>query len=378
MNIFPDFDLGIWSLLFYLFCGMVAMQLFYLLFIYARLAFFNNKKRQQTSELPPLSVIIAARNEADNIYENLPFILSQNYPEFEVIVVVNQSVDESKYILDAYQQKYKNLRFTIVERNKHLRPGKKLPLSIGIKSAKYEHLVMTDADCKPASANWLTEIGKTFTEKKSIVLGYGPYNYEKGFLNKVIRYDTAWIAINYLSFALARMPYMGVGRNLSYTKEVFQNANGFKSHYSIASGDDDLFIQEAAKKRNYAIALTSDSYMYSPAEKTWASWYRQKSRHYTTSPKYQVIKKALLGIYPITLLLMYISFITLLLNEDFRWLTLIIFGVIFALKWWIQGRCFMKLQEKTFVALFPFNDLLYAIGLPVMYYTGEVKTTNKW
>lgn len=237
---------------------------------------------------------------------------------------------------------------------------------------------MTDADCKPASPNWLREIGSTFSEKKKIVLGYGPYTTEKGFLNRVVRYDTAWIAVNYLSFALARMPYMGVGRNLAYTKSAFDQANGFKSHYAISSGDDDLFIQEAAKKRNYSIALSQDSYMYSPAEKTWAAWYRQKARHYTTSPNYQVIKKALLGIYPVTLLLMYISFITLLFNEDFRWLALIIFGVILALKWWIQGKCFLRLKEKSFVAFFPFNDLLYAIGLPIMYYTGEAKTTNKW
>lgn len=378
MNIIPDFGWGGWSLLFYLFGGMVFMQLLYVLIFYRKLAFFKGNKQQQASELPPLSVIIAARNEADNIYENLPFILSQNYPEFEVIVVINQSVDESKHILEAYQQQFSNLRFTIVEKNRHIRPGKKLSLNIGIKAATYEHLVMTDADCKPASANWLREIGKTFNEKKKIVLGYGPYVPEKGFLNRVVRYDTAWIAVNYLSFALAKMPYMGVGRNLAYTKSAFEQANGFKSHYSISSGDDDLFIQQAAKKRNYSIVLSEDSYMYSPAEKTWASWYRQKARHYTTSPNYQVIKKALLGIYPMTLLLMYISFITLLFNEDFRWLTLIIFGVILALKWWIQGKCFLRLKEKSFVAFFPFNDLLYAIGLPIMYYTGEAKTTNKW
>lgn len=144
MNIFPAFDLGPWSLLFYFFCIFVLVQLLYLFVIYIRLAFFKEKKQNDSTELPPLSVIIAARNEADNIYENLPYILTQNYPEFEVIVIVNQSVDDSKYILDAYQQQYKNLRFTVVERSKHLRPGKKLSLNIGIKAAKYEHLVMTD------------------------------------------------------------------------------------------------------------------------------------------------------------------------------------------------------------------------------------------
>lgn len=377
MDIIPNFNWSFWSLLFYFFCGVVFIQLIYLIFIYARLAFFKTKT-QKDNHLPPVSVIIAARNEADNIYENLPFILDQDYPEYEVIVVVNQSIDESKYILEAYQQQHNNLRFTVVERNKHLQPGKKLSLSIGIKAAKYEHLVMTDADCKPESTKWLLEIGQTFTDKKNIVLGYGPYSYEKGFLNKVIRYDTAWIAINYFSYALAGAPYMGVGRNLAYTKEVYQKANGFKSHYSISSGDDDLFIQEAAKKKNYTIAIASDSYMYSPAEKTWSAWYRQKSRHYTTSPNYQVIKRALLGIYPITLLLMYLSFITLLFNEDFRWLSLIVFGSIFALKWWIQGKCFLKLKEKSFIALFPLNDLFYAIMSPIIYYTGDGKKTNKW
>lgn len=377
MNIIPDFALSFWSLLFYFFSAMVFLQLLYVLIIYARFAFFKAKSSVNKGDLPALSVIIAARNEADNIYENLPYILSQDYPNFEVIVVVNQSVDESKHILEAYQQQYSNLRYTVVERNKHLRPGKKLPISLGIKAAKNEHLVFTDADCRPSSDQWLKEIGSSYTDTKKIILGYAPYSYKKGFLNKAIRYDTAWIAINYMSFGLARLPYMGVGRNLAYTKSAYEQANGFKSHYSIASGDDDLFIQEAAKKNNYTIVISPDSYMYSPAETTWASWYRQKSRHYTTSPRYQVIKKALLGIYPLSLLFMYFSFITLLFNEDYRWLTLIIFGVILALKWWIQGKCFLKLKEKTFVAFFPISDILYAIGLPMVFYTSEVRT-NKW
>ncbi|MCO5260343.1 MAG: glycosyltransferase [Crocinitomicaceae bacterium] len=376
MNIVPEFDLSWWSLLFYLFCGVVLIQLLFLIFFYARLAFYKEKEKKN-NDLPPLSVIIAARNEADNIYENLPFVLTQDYPEFEVIVVVNQTTDESKYILGAYQQQYSNLRYTVIEKNKHLRPGKKLPLNIGIKAAKYEHLVMTDADCKPASKKWLQEIGQSF-ENKKIVLGYGPHTKEKGFLNSVIRFDTAWIAINYMSFALARLPYMGVGRNMAYTKDAFQSVNGFKSHYNISSGDDDLFIQEAAKDRNYTINLSEDSYMYSPSKTEWKSWYLQKTRHYTTSPKYQVIKKALLGIYPMSLLILYISFITLLFNKDFRWSALIIFGVIILLKWWIQGKCFMKLKEKTFAALLPINELFYAIGIPIIYYTSEVKTTNKW
>lgn len=355
---------------------MVALQFLYVIFIYARLAFY--KPKSNNSSLPPVSIIIAARNEADNIYENLPTVLDQDYPEYEVIVVINQSTDESKYILEAYQQQYKNLRFTIIEKSKHLRPGKKLSVNIGIKAAKFEHLIFTDADCRPISKNWLREISSQFSEKKEIVLGYGPYSTEKGLLNKIIRFDTAWIAVTYFSFALSKLPYMGVGRNMGYTKTLFNKANGFKSHYSLPSGDDDLFIQEAAKKNNYAISINPAGFAISEPEKTWASWIRQKTRHHSTSDKYQVIKKALLGIYPLTLLLMYIFFITLMFNEDFRWLSLAVFGFIFIIKWWIQGRCFYKLNEKSFIALFPINDIVYAILTPIIYYTSESKTPNRW
>lgn len=355
---------------------MVFIQVIYVLFIYSRLAFFKSKKSE--GQLPPVSIIIAARNEADNIYENLPYILDQDYPEFEVLVVNHQSIDESKHILQAYQQQYSNLRFTQVEKSPHLRPGKKLPVTLGIKGAKYEHLVFTDADCKPQSKVWLKTLVQSFAMDKQLVLGYGPYQKENSFLNKIIRFDTAWIAINYFSFALSRLPYMGVGRNMAYTKDLFYSVNGFKSHYSLASGDDDLFIQEAARKKNFTINIDTETYMYSPPEKTWESWIRQKSRHYTTSSRYQVIKKLLLGIYPLSLLLMYISFVTLLIDTEFRWITLILFGVVLLLKWVIQGRCFYKLNEKSFIPLLPITDLAYSILMPIVYYSSETKTTNRW
>ena len=154
-------------------------------------------------------------------------------------------------------------------------------------------------------------MAEQFSEKKQLVLGYGPYKAEPGFLNKLIRFDTTMIAVHYFSMALMRMPYMGVGRNMAYTKSVFNSVNGFKSHYSVASGDDDLFVQEAAKKKNYAIQLEPDSYMYSDAKTTWETFVIQKSRHYSTSPHYKVFKKLLLGIYPLTSLLLLLSFVIL-------------------------------------------------------------------
>jgi len=256
--------------------------------------------------------------------------------------------------------------------------GKKLPLTLGIKGAKFEHLLFTDADCKPASNQWLKSMSSNFTSKHEIVSGYGPYKKKKGFLNKIIRFDTAWIALNYFSFAKAKLPYMGIGRNMAYTKNVFNTVSGFKSHYALSSGDDDLFIQEAAKKGNYTINLDPDSFCYSTAPKSWSSWMRQKSRHYTTTERYKVIKKLLLGIYPLSLLLMLFSFVTLLFDSNFIWLTLAVFGFILAVKWLILGKALMKLNESKYIAYLPILDIAYAILAPAMYYSIDKKDKNKW
>jgi poly-beta-1,6-N-acetyl-D-glucosamine synthase len=378
MQFLPSFDSIPETILFYAFSFLALVQILYTLFIFGRLAFFKERTLLPETELPPVSVVIAARNEADNLFENLPYILEQDYPEFEVIVINHQSVDDSAHLLNAYQRQYPNLHVIEVAKNPHLRPGKKLPITLGVKGAQYEHLLLTDADCKPASKNWIRSMASRFIAGKEIILGYGPYIKRKGLLNRIIRFDTAWIGMSYISMALSRLPYMGVGRNLAYTKDVFIHTHGFKSHYSLPSGDDDLFIQEAAKKRNYSVNLERSSYCYSEAAESWGAWVRQKNRHYTTADRYKVIKKWLLGIYPLTMLLMILSFVILMFSTEFRWVTLAGFGLVLIIKWWIQGRCFKKLGEKGFVPYLPFWDLFYALLLPLIYFSGEKKRPNKW
>ena len=178
--------------------------------------------------------------------------------------------------------------------------------------------------------------------------------------------------------ALAKLPYMGVGRNIAYTKSVFNSVNGFKSHYSIPSGDDDLFIQEAAKKNNYTIQIDADSHCYSPAAPSWSRWVYQKSRHYSTSSRYKKFKKLLLGIYPLTLILMWISVIPLFFFKEMIFISGCIFLVIILFKWWIQGRCLNQLKEHKFARFFPFWDLFYALLIPILYYISERKKYYKW
>ncbi len=378
MQFFPIFDFNIATILFCLFGLMAFVQLIYTLFIHGKLSFFTGRNAVKSVNYPNVSVLISARNESDNLYENLPLILEQDYPNFEVIVINHQSVDDSSHILNGYAHQYKNLRVIEVEKSQHLKPGKKLPLTLGVKGSKYDHLFFTDADCRPTSNQWLKSMAQYFNSDKQIVLGYGPYITKKGFLNKLIRFDTTWTAMSYFSMALAKMPYMGVGRNLAYTKQLFNSVNGYKSHYSITSGDDDLFIQETATKKNFSINLDPASFCYSEASENWENWYMQKTRHFTTSGRYNVFKKAMLGIYPLSMLIMMISFVLLLLDANFRLLTLSVFGFIVLLKWWIQARCFKKLKEPNFIALLPLYDLAYTIFLPILYYTTDKKEIRKW
>lgn len=377
MNFLPELEFNITTILFFIFLLMGLLQLLFVLIIHGKFAFYPEEKKQQLN-FPPLSILISARNESDNLFENLPFILEQDYPNFEVIVINHQSTDDSNTILHAYQRQYKNLRTIEVEKNRHLKPGKKLPLTIGIKGAKYEHMVFTDADCRPSSNLWLRCIAQNFSADKQIVLGYGPYVKRNTFLNKIIRFDTTWIAISYFSMALKKMPYMGVGRNLAYTKSVFESVNGFKSHYSVASGDDDLFIQESATKENYAINIDKNAYCYSEAAETWEDWYLQKTRHFTTADYYDVIKKLMLGIYPFSLLVLMISFVILMFNSTFTLFTLSVFGFVLIVKWLIHGKCFKKLDEKSLVWYLPFYDMSYALLMPILFYTTDKKEIKRW
>ncbi len=233
------------------FCLVGAIQLFYYIFIYLRLPIHKPVTEPEIFE--PVSVVICARNEAENIEKYLPVILNQDYPDFEVVVVNDCSLDETEDILKRFKNQYSNLKTTFIKEDEKFNHSKKLALTVGIKAAKNEWLLLTDADCVPENNQWLKTMAKNFKTDSSILLGYGGYFQKPGLLNIIIRYETAIIAIQYFSFALFGIPYMGVGRNLAYRKSLFFANKGFASHARLVSGDDDLFVNEVATATNITI-----------------------------------------------------------------------------------------------------------------------------
>jgi glycosyltransferase involved in cell wall biosynthesis len=333
------------EIVFYLFVSVTAIQLFYYLFFFSRLAFYKLKPGA-SSRQHPVSVIVCARDEDENIARNLPGLLVQQYPSsFEVVAVNDNSTDDSTYILQELKRTFKSLQVVDLRQEAKLIAGKKYPLSVGIREAKYEVLLLTDADCVPASEHWIEKMQDGYREHTEIVLGYGAYHKKKGLLNKLIRFETFHTALQYLSYALAGIPYMGVGRNLSYKKDLFMRHKGFSSINHIPGGDDDLFINMAATGKNTAIVIDPRAFTRSFPKTTWKSWLQQKKRHYSTARFYKPLHKFLLGLYFMTQFLFYPLLAVYLVF--FNWQAgLIIFGARFLVQAIIYFITMKKLEEK--------------------------------
>jgi glycosyltransferase involved in cell wall biosynthesis len=333
---------------------VTLIQTFYHLFFFSRLAFFKSKKKE-SRQTHPVSIVICARDEAENLADHLPGVLLQEYPTtHEVIVVNDNSVDESKYILEALQKTYKQLNPIELTQEAKMIPGKKFPLAIGVKSAKHEIILLTDADCLPASEHWISSMQDTYDDKTELVLGYGPYHKQKSLLNKLIRWETYYSALQYFSYALAGIPYMGVGRNLSYKKTLFYRHKGFSAHNNIPGGDDDLLVNIAATKENTKINIDPDSFTLSRPEKTWKQWIRQKKRHYTTAKYYKKKHRVLLGLHSFAQFLYYPALITSAIFYNIE-----ITGIVFGIKWFFQlPLYFMTMKKLNEKDLFPFVFLL--------------------
>ncbi len=326
----------------------------------------------------PISIIICAKNESENLQNNLPRILNQNDRSFEVLVVNDNSVDNSLKVLTYLQQKYSHLRIINFSNKKKTQVGKKFALAKGIEEAKHEVLLLTDADCCPASDLWLQEMRATLHDTIAIGLGYAPYKTQPGFLNKIIRFETVYTAIQYLSFALAGMPYMGVGRNLIYEKSLFDKANGFQKHHDLASGDDDLFINEVATARNTAIILRPETFMFSPPKQSWAAWFRQKSRHLTTGRRYQFKHKLLLGLLSASHLAFYVFGIFVALKISWT-ISLLIYVARLGIVMPLYTMILKKLQDLSLVKWFPVLDaifVLYYVAFAPKLFFGKKKRWN--
>jgi len=352
------------------------LQMVYFWGFFRRLAFFRNREYDHSGEA--VSVVICARNEYFNLKNHLPLVLEQDYPDFEVVVVNDNSQDESLELLEEMARKYPKLKIVNLSQELNFFSGKKFPLSLGIKSAKNDIILLTDADCRPASDKWIRNMASKFRGETEIVLGYGAYEKRSTLVNLFIRHETLWVAIQYLSYALSGMTYMGVGRNMAYRKSLFIENKGFSSHYTIASGDDDLFINSVATKTNVDIDIEHGSHTVSVPMSSAGTWFNQKRRHLTTWKYYRSKFKRLLGVWSLSQLAFFTLFFLLLaLNYN----VMVVAGVFFLrfVSYLLITKMSMKrLNERKLLLFSPIAELFLIILYPLLSLFNMISKPDKW
>jgi glycosyltransferase involved in cell wall biosynthesis len=363
--------------LFVIFQVCFILQLYYLIANHKRLANY-----QPEDELPvvttPISVIIAARNEYENLKQNLPLILDQQYPDYEVVVVNDCSYDQSEVILEEYAKQYPNLKIVTITEHVRFKTGKKFALTLGIKAAKNEHLLFTDADCQPASVNWITRMAARYVGNTQIVLGYSPYIKTSGFLNSFIRFETIKTAISYLSATLKGDAYMGIGRNLSYTKTLFFANKGFAAHMHVMSGDDDLFVNQNATEDNTVIEIHPEAHMWTDSKVGLGAYYKQKKRHMGVGKLYKNSHRRFLSFDAMSGFLFYVSMILCLVFKFEGILILGFFVLRLLMQAWFYNKTFKKLRGADLIWWLPFFDLIYYLYLKIFGLIGTFTKTTKW
>ncbi|MCU0447611.1 MAG: glycosyltransferase [Microscillaceae bacterium] len=289
-------------------------------------------------------------------------MLNQNYPNFEVIIVNDRSSDGSRELLKEFQVKDNRLIIKEITATPAGWNSKKYALTQGIEQARGEAVLLTDADCVPASDEWLGLMISQLADNQSIVLGVSLYQPQKGILNAFIQYETFYTALQYLSLASWGLPYMGVGRNLLYKKSLFIDNQGFNQNIAVTGGDDDLLVGQIANAQNTAICINPDAYTISQAPRTWGAWYRQKLRHLSVGKHYKILHQAVLGALNFSQILFWLLSIYLIFGgqkENFYSIFLTIFGlrnvIVYGLYYFIHR----KLQAQIIPYTIPFFDFLF-------------------
>lgn len=364
-----------WSIEFQVLLGALMVLLLYSGLMFARLAF--GKRAVEPDRDRPISVVICARNEARTLEELIPLLMEQDHRDFEVVVVNDRSDDDTWEILQWMKPRFPRLKPVNIQADERFNYGKKIALGVGVRSASHPHVLLTDADCLPAGKDWIATMAAGFRDGRSIVIGHSPYAKAPGIGSVLERYDGAIKAMQYMGFAQAGVPYMGVGRNLGYATEVFFGTIGPRRHNHLMSGDDDLLINEAARKGNTAVVADPRSFMTTRPTPDLATWIRRKRRHYTTAVHYRFGHQALLMLLPLARMAFWAALILLLVKQ--RWVEASIgIGVQLALIQPVAIAALRRLQAGT-VAWFALPlEWLFLLLDPLLYTSTILVKPKRW
>lgn len=366
-----------------IFCISLIIQLLYHWGLFSKVAFFKKGGRPKLDEeLEPVSIVLCARDAYEYLVELIPALLKQDYPDFEIVVVNDCSDDETEEYLKDLERQESRVKPVQLKQHLNFFNGKKFPLSMGIKSAQNDLIVLTDCNCMPVNDQWLRSMVNRYNSRTEIVIGYSPYVQKKSVLNRIMRFDSLQNGLLYLSAALNRHPYMGVGKNLSYRKELFYRNKGFISHYTTTVGDDDLFISQVANKKNTEVLIDAENAILCTPPNNFRLWIRQKSSRYSTIPKYSPRARLSLSLFYLSQFLFYASFIALLCMQPAFSITngaafyIPILAFFFLLRFgtqlFIYHKASKRLGEKGLLPGLIVYDFMFAVLSPLLRLMGRM------
>ena len=332
----------------------------------------NRSSSHKKDELPGVSIVIAVKNGSDRLIQHLEVFLTQDYPMYEIIIVDDHSKpDERRKLEDAVAGHPK-----IVLYHSDALPGKKQALSYGIDKATHPLILCTDADCYPQGSLWIKSM-VSHSKGNDVVIGYSPYVKGNGLLNRFVRFETVMTAIQYFSWALMGKPYMGVGRNMLYSRQLFLDVNPFKDHGNIPYGDDDLWIQQAARVAHVGVNLEEDSFMLSDPPVTWRNWLRQKHRHLSAGHHYRMHSWWQPGLFGMALILHWFL-LPFLLTDITEGDIPFFFLSGLMIRWITYIQWTQRLGEKDTRIWYPLAEVAYAVYLAVMGVVTIVAKKKTW
>lgn len=360
------------EVIFWVFVASAVFQFLFYAIIAIALAVYK-KPKNNSLELPGVSVVISAKNEFENLKKLIPLLLKQQFNSYEIILVDDKSSDDTyDYFIDL-DQREANFKLVRIDSTPDHINNKKYALTIGIRAAKYDYILLTDADCFPESELWLKEMSHGFaSNKKKYVIGYSQYYKEKGLLNYFIKYETLHTAIQYIGIGLLGNPYMGVGRNMGYLKSQFLEKNGFGKFREVVGGDDDLLINLYAKRKNTSFVLSPNSTIYSNPKTKLSDFILQKTRHLSVGKHYRATDKLLLGFILISKIIFWGSFIAAIMSVFQTYFVL--GGFSLAMVSLLTALLVLKKKtgDKSSIWMLPILDLIFifyyiSTGLKVLF-----------
>lgn len=338
--------------LLYFLIGIVTVQLFYYLGVFSGFVF--SKSTENNSKKIPVSVIVYSKNQAKELLHLIPALLNQNYYMFELVVVNNASSDQTPELLKEFEMLYPNVKAVNVINNEAFWGSKKYALTLGIKAAKHEYLLLINAEDIVLSNDWMLQMASHFTLNKTLVLGGAAYAPEKGFFNKYLRFDLLMSQLQQFSWIKIGSPFAVRVENVGFKKQVFFDVNGFINHMNQVNHTNELFFNEAVHVKNIAVCDQPHFFLQIPTPENSTSFFKMKKEQRRLLSKLSFGTKFRVQFFYLSTFLFYVTAIILLILQVEWVLVSSLMAFKFLFTWVILGKAMQKFVQKDLIWMLPF------------------------